>query len=99
MKIKTFISSLLVVIVLLGSLSFASLVEAKVKVKGYTKQNGTYVQPYIKSSPNKSKLDNYSTKGNINPYTGKKGTISPYKAPKITPYKAPKVTPYKAKKK
>ncbi|OGE80453.1 MAG: hypothetical protein A2660_03215 [Candidatus Doudnabacteria bacterium RIFCSPHIGHO2_01_FULL_45_18] len=89
MKIKAFISSLLVAVVLLGSLSFA---EAKVKVKGYTKQSGTYVQPYIRTSPNKTKLDNYSTKGNINPYTGKKGTVSPYKAPKITPYKAPKTT-------
>lgn len=44
-----------------------------VKVKGYTKKNGTYVQPSYKTSPNKTKLDNYSTKGNYNPYSGKTG--------------------------
>jgi len=41
--------------------------------RGYVKKNGTYVAPAYKSSPNKSKYDNYTTKGNINPYTGKKG--------------------------
>ena len=44
-------------------------------VKGYTKSNGTYVKGYYRSSPNYTKSDNYTTKGNINPYTGKKGTI------------------------
>lgn len=43
------------------------------KVKGYTKKNGTYVAPHYRSSKNKSSYDNYSTKGNRNPYTGKKG--------------------------
>lgn len=49
------------------------------KVKGYYKKNGTYVQPYQRSKSNESKLDNYSTKGNINPYTGKKGNQDPVK--------------------
>lgn len=57
-------------------------VDAAQRVKGYFKKNGTYVQPYYRSDPNKSKFDNYSTKGNINPYTGKKGTVNPFK---ITP--------------
>lgn len=60
----------------------ASNAEAIQKVKGYTKKSGTYVAPHYKSSPNKSKFDNFSTKGNYNPYTGKKGTVNPYK---ITP--------------
>ena len=46
-------------------------------VRGYTKKNGTYVQPHYRSSPNGTVLDNYSTKGNINPYTGKEGTVNP----------------------
>lgn len=58
--------------------------DAAQKVKGYTKKNGTYVAPHYKSTPNKSKFDNYSTKGNINPYTGKKGTVNPFK---VTPKK------------
>ena len=57
----------------------ASSIEAVTRTKGYTKKNGTYVAPSYKSTPNKSKLDNFSTKGNINPYTGKKGTVDHFK--------------------
>lgn len=44
------------------------------RIKGYVKKNGTYVAPHFKTEPNKQKLDNFSTKGNVNPFTGKKGT-------------------------
>jgi len=75
-------------IALLLIFSFTTLnvesVHAASKVEGYTKKNGTYVAPHYKSTPNKSKFDNYNTKGNINPYTGKKGTVNPFK---ITPKK------------
>ena len=43
-------------------------------VRGYVKRDGTYVAPYVRSSSNGTKADNFSTKGNVNPYTGKKGT-------------------------
>lgn len=61
--------------------SFSSLAEARtVRVKGYYKPStGTYVYPSYRTSPNKSLFDNYSTKGNYNPYTGKKGYVSPFK--------------------
>jgi len=49
-----------------------------VKVRGHIKkQSGAYVAPHIKTAPNKTKTDNYSTQGNANPYTGKQGTKSP----------------------
>lgn len=48
-------------------------------VKGYVKKNGTYVAPHTKTSPDKSKTNNWSSKGNSNPYTGKEGTKDPYK--------------------
>ncbi|MGC1181389.1 hypothetical protein [Legionella sp.] len=51
---------------------------ADVHVNGYQKNNGTYVQPSMRSSPNNTKQDNWSTQGNVNPYTGKEGTKSPY---------------------
>lgn len=72
-----------------GSLLVPSLASAQVYVNGYTKSDGTYVAPHYRSSPNGTKLDNYSTKGNINPYTGKVGTQSPYPNPTSTyePYK------------
>lgn len=46
-------------------------------IKGHTTKNGTYVAPARATNPNKTKRDNYSTKGNVNPQTGKEGTKSP----------------------
>ena len=43
-------------------------------VSGYTRKDGKHVAPYMRSAPNGSQKDNFSTKGNVNPYTGKKGT-------------------------
>jgi hypothetical protein len=43
-------------------------------VNGYTRSNGTYVQPYERTAPNNTRADNYSTQGNTNPYTGQQGT-------------------------
>jgi hypothetical protein len=51
---------------------------AQVYVHGYTKSNGTYVAPHYRSSPDDNPYNNYSTRGNVNPYTGEAGTKSPY---------------------
>jgi len=45
-----------------------------VDVKGYTKKDGTYVAPHHRSAPDSTKSNNWSSKGHINPYTGKPGT-------------------------
>jgi hypothetical protein len=42
-------------------------------VRSYFKTDGTFVQPYRATNPNETRLDNYSTKGNVNPYTGVPG--------------------------
>lgn len=47
---------------------------AQTYVRGYTKSDGTYVAPHYRSSPDGNFSNNWSTKGNINPYTGKLGT-------------------------
>ena len=49
------------------------IAEADVWVNGHYKNNGTYVQPHYRSSPNSITSDNWSTRGNINPYTGQSG--------------------------
>ncbi len=49
----------------------------KVYVQGYYKSNGTYVKGHYKTKANGTNRDNYSTKPNYNPYTGKKGYIKP----------------------
>ena len=43
-------------------------------VRGYARRDGTYVSPHYRSSPDASPYNNYSYKGNVNPYTGKVGT-------------------------
>ena len=47
--------------------------------KGYTKKSGTYVAPSRATNPDKAKTNNYSSKGNINPSSGKEGTKDPNK--------------------
>ena len=46
-------------------------------VQGYQRQNGTYVQGYYRSAPDNTTYNNYSTRGNVNPYTGQPGTVNP----------------------
>lgn len=45
--------------------------------RGYNAPSGTYVQPHQQTNPNATQYDNYSTKGNTNPYTGQVGTKTP----------------------
>lgn len=50
-------------------------------VKSHTRRDGTYVAGHSRTTPNKRTSDNYSTKGNYNPHTGKTGTrVSPTKS-------------------
>lgn len=46
-------------------------------VKPYIRNNGTAVGGHYRTAPNNNRLDNYGTKPNVNPYTGKIGTKSP----------------------
>lgn len=66
MKNLLFIAALL----LTGYFGFSQ----QVYVKGYYRSNGTYVQPHYRTAPNHTVNDNWSTVGNVNPYTGKAGT-------------------------
>ena len=42
-------------------------------VRGHVTKKGTYVAPHRRTTADKTKTNNYSTKGNVNSYTGKKG--------------------------
>ena len=42
-------------------------------VSGYSRSNGTYVQSHVRTMPNNTNRDNFSTKGNSNPFTGSTG--------------------------
>lgn len=54
-------------------------------VNGYTRQDGTYVAPHYRSSPDSNRFNNYSSQGMTNPYTGRQGTVQPYGAIGSTP--------------
>jgi len=44
------------------------------RVRGHFRKDGAYVAPHRSTNPNATQRDNYSTRGNVNPYTGKPGT-------------------------
>jgi uncharacterized protein YxeA len=76
---KRLIVLLLSVFIILSVSLSETHAKSSTRVRGYTKKSGTYVAPHRRTNPDKTKFNNYSTKGNFNPYTGKKGTKNPYK--------------------
>jgi opacity protein-like surface antigen len=66
---------------LLASSAFA----ADVYHQGYMRSDGTYVQPHYQTAPDSNPYNNYSTQGNVNPYTGQAGTVNPYQQQYIQP--------------
>ena len=58
-------------------LSAASVAFADQYIRGYSRRDGTYVQPHWRSEPDSNPYNNYSYPGNINPYTGKQAPGNP----------------------
>ncbi|MFZ1787474.1 MAG: SH3 domain-containing protein [Saprospiraceae bacterium] len=56
---------------------FAQTNPNHVWVNGYYKNNGTYVEGYYRTARNHTNVDNFSTRGNTNPYTLERGSIEP----------------------
>lgn len=46
------------------------------RVRGYTTRSGHHVNSYHRTTRDSTQRNNYSTRGNYNPYTGKTGTRS-----------------------
>jgi hypothetical protein len=46
-------------------------------ISPYVNSHGTYVGGSHATNPNNTQMDNYSTRGNVNPYTGAVGTRNP----------------------
>jgi hypothetical protein len=74
MKKLTLIVAIVLFVCTTQSVSAVKLSNGDVKVKEYTSKKGKVVKEYIRKAPNKTTADNYSKKGNTNPYTNKKGT-------------------------
>lgn len=60
-----------------GAVDEPVLLAGDVSVKGYFRRDGTYVQPHMRSTPDNSYNNNWSTYPNVNPYTGQQGTKQP----------------------
>ena len=83
---------------------FAGSAAADTYVQGHYTANGTYVQPHYRTDPNNTRNDNYSTRGNVNPYTGQPGTRprdegtptygTTYRAPRTTTTQQPSSSPF-----
>lgn len=67
-----------ILVVLFFLFIFNLKVEAYQSVRPSLRRNGTYVMPHYRTSPNSYKWDNWSSKGNVNPFTGRKGYKSPF---------------------
>lgn len=62
----------------LTALSFfaESIYAQDVHVRAYTRSDGTQVQAHYRSAPDGNFDNNWSTLGNVNPYTGEPGTLT-----------------------
>lgn len=65
-------------LVLTLALGVSGIAEADTYVQPHFRSNGSYVPGHYRSAPNNSAFDNYSTRGNVNPYNGNPGYVSPY---------------------
>lgn len=59
---------------LLTTSSSDAISSTTVNVRGYFRKDGTYVAGYKRTAPDGNFNNNWSTQGNINPYTGQVGT-------------------------
>ncbi len=73
-------AAVLLVLAAVVPVATADIAEAKGGRSGYhyvapyTTSKGTHVQGHYQTDPNGTRADNWSTRGNVNPMTGKPGT-------------------------
>ena len=65
-------------LIILSLILLSTKANADQYVNGYYRNNGTYVQPHYQTQPDNNIYNNYSTQGNVNPYTGQQGNGNPY---------------------
>lgn len=68
---------IVVLAVALAALSTPALAQGSNSVRGHFRSDGTYVQPHQRTNPDRSTSNNWSSKPNVNPYTGQQGVRNP----------------------
>jgi hypothetical protein len=66
------------IVCMLCALFLVAPVFADTYVNGYYRKDGTYVNGHYRSNADGNRYNNYSTRGNTNPYTGQQGYKNPY---------------------
>lgn len=77
----------LFLLLLLFVIALPSFAYSTTSTSGYYRKNGTYVQPYKRTTRDYTRSNNFSTKGNYNPYSGRKGYSPAYKTPRMRTYR------------
>ena len=79
---------LLIGVVVFAATSASGLnAQSTVAVRGKVTREGVYVPPHQRTAPNSTATDNWSSRPNVNPYTGKPGKVDPYTPKSYKPYK------------
>ncbi len=60
-------------LVLISGFIFSTNAFAYRYTRGYVRRSGSYVQPHYSSNPDGQRWNNWSSSGNTNPFTGKRG--------------------------
>ena len=82
MKAKLYFTLAIFLILTWALPAMAQIYGQDQNVKGHVRRDGTFVQPHHRTTPDGNLFNNYSTQGNMNPYTGQMGTVNPYTQPK-----------------
>lgn len=71
---QNLLSLLLIALITAMAVSIGSADARSLHVSGYHRRGGHYVFSHHRTHANRTRRDNYSSKGNWNPYTGRVGT-------------------------
>ena len=59
---------------LILAVATSGLAQRSRSVRGSVTKTGQVRQPHVRTAPDRTQTNNYLTKGNVNPHTGKAGT-------------------------
>lgn len=62
------------VLAILATTALSTLAQKNTYVRPHYRSDGTYVEGHYRTRPDSTVDNNFSTRGNFNPYTGEQGT-------------------------
>lgn len=74
---------------LAAAFALPALAQGQHYVQPHVDRNGNFVQGHMQTNPDGNVMNNWSTQGNVNPYTGQMGTVNPYQQQMPQPFAMP----------